>query len=192
MFSFSAPYSPIWTLILNLRTACHCISAILYRIISSILSSTHDSNLIIQKISLDHSQNYDKLLLHHYIISLDNCIRQEQGYCRIQWQGADSNFQLDTQATGAVTAAAAGGDNAGTPVTCAIAYVAIPDGSQDGITPLVSALSNIAFQTEWCGSVLGYTGQTLATSIVCKSLIINRNNLRPTLWITFSFLIFII
>ena len=106
------------------------------------------------------------------IVSLDNCIRQEQGFCRIQWQGVDSNFQLDTQsiAAGAVTTGAAGGIiPPPATIACVISYVAIPDGSQDGITPLNAVFSSLPFQTEWCGSVLGYTGQTFATSIVCKS-----------------------
>ena len=101
---------------------------------------------------------------------VDNCIRQEKGYCRIQWQGADTNFQIDT-APAAASTAAGGGVEAATPtvVACALGYVKIPDGSQDGVTPLNALSSLLGYQNEWCGSVLGYTTQTTATSITCKS-----------------------
>ena len=107
-------------------------------------------------------------------ISLDNCIRQEKGYCRIQWDQnaatSPDSFQLDTQ-TPAASAAAAGGIplTAGTALPCLLSYVRIPDGSPNGLAPLDLVVSGLAFQNQWCGSHLGYTGLAVTSSIVCKS-----------------------
>merc|ERR1712241_803702 len=64
----------------------------------------------------------------------NNCIRQETGYCRIQWQQnsatSPDTFQLDAIANTAATTALVG------QAACPIAYVKIPDSSFDGITPL--------------------------------------------------------
>jgi len=90
----------------------------------------------------------------------NNCIREGSGYCRIQWKQSSITspdpFQLDTQAAGSATAA--GGSAPGGAVTCAQAYVQIPDGSDDGLTPIPTFFSTWPFQPQWCGSVLGYTG----------------------------------
>ena len=111
------------------------------------------------------------------ISSLDNCIRQEEGYCRIQWDQSASTspdpFQMDTQ-TAAASAIAAGGVYAVTPAAspCLLSYVIIPDGSDNGIAPLNSVLSGLAFQNNWCGADLGYTGTTATPSaITCKSAV---------------------
>ena len=107
-------------------------------------------------------------------ISLDNCIRQEKGYCRIQWHQnaatAPDSFQLDTQ-TPAVSAAGAGGIPlaAGTALPCLLSYVSIPDGSPNGVATLDLVASGLAFQNTWCGSHLAYTGTAVSSAIVCKS-----------------------
>ena len=65
-----------------------------------------------------------------------NCVRQEKGYCRVQWSEnsvtSPDPFQLDTgnnPATPTLSTTAAGG--APTPaitVSCPLAYVTIPEG----------------------------------------------------------------
>ena len=107
-------------------------------------------------------------------ISLDNCIRQEKGYCRIKWhQSAASppdTVQLDTQSPTASPAAAGGIPlAAGTALPCLLAYVSIPDGSPNGVAPLDLVASGLGFQNTWCGSDLAYAGTAVASSIVCKS-----------------------
>ena len=105
--------------------------------------------------------------------SVDNCIRQEKGYCRIQYKESSISspdpFQLDTQApTASMTAA--GGQYPPTPtaVPCYLTYVTIPQGSEDGVTILNAQFSTIPFQNEWCGSSLGYTNKAFPMSVVCK------------------------
>merc|ERR1711874_593944 len=86
----------------------------------------------------------------------NNCMRQEMGYCRIQWQQnaatSPDPFQLDTDTTG--SANAAGGIVPANPTPtaaiaypCLIAYVKIPDGSLDGITAFPSGLRDNAFHS---------------------------------------------
>ena len=98
-------------------------------------------------------------------MSPDNCIRQEKGYCQIEWQQnaatSPDTFQLDTAAGIALAPAAD---------ECPLSYVLIPDGSDNGVTAL-TPLSPFGFQTEWCGGVLGASGTTLASSITCRSFI---------------------
>ena len=101
---------------------------------------------------------------------LDNCIRQEKGYCRIKY-GASSiappdAFAMDTVAGG--SAIAAGGVAAGVGYACPLAYVSIPNASENGITPFNSVLSNVAYQSEWCGSNIGVSNAALPASVVCK------------------------
>ena len=95
----------------------------------------------------------------------DNCIRQERNYCRIQWKAnsisSPDPFQPDTQTGGSTIAA--GGSTA-----CVLAHVVIPDGSDNGITPLSSPIEVVGFRSKWCGAVLGYDAQTAAISVVCK------------------------
>ena len=111
---------------------------------------------------------------------LDNCIRQEKGYCRIQWEessGVTNPFQLDT-AVG-LTAPAAGGmtgtQAAQVSVACAAAagaqlsFVKIPEGSNTGVSPLNPSLSYLPYQSVWCGRVLSYPSQLTPIPIVCKS-----------------------
>ena len=94
---------------------------------------------------------------------LVNCVRQEVGYCRIQWQAnsatSPDSFQLDTQAAGSAIAAAGGA------IACVNAYVTIPSGSNNGITPLSPAT---AFQDRWCGGALGIDGTSVSISVTCK------------------------
>merc|ERR1711997_646715 len=91
----------------------------------------------------------------------DNCIRQEKGYCRIQWQQNSATtpdtFQLDTVANTALAPAAN---------ICPLSYVTIPDASNNGVSAM-NAISPLGFQSNWCGGVLGVVGTTtssLATS----------------------------
>merc|ERR1712183_638813 len=102
----------------------------------------------------------------------NNCIRQEEGYCRIQWDQsaatAPDPFQMDTQ-TPAVSAIAAGGVTGGAASPCLLSYVIIPDGSPNGIAPLNSVLSGLAFQNNWCGGDLGYTGTTATPSSIVSA-----------------------
>jgi len=101
--------------------------------------------------------NFGNQLLQSQIY--DNCIRQEKGYCQIEWQQnaatSPDTFQLDTAAGIALAPAAD---------ECPFSYVLIPDGSDNGVTAL-TPLSPFGFQTEWCGGVLGASGTTLASSI---------------------------
>ena len=113
----------------------------------------------------------------------ENCVRTNKGYCRIQWQESPGTtpdtFQLDTQdvVAGGVTTIAAGGVLSPDPADptalaatlCAIAYVQIPDASVNGITPLPLPPSGYAFQSNYCGGVLGVMGTLVSTAITCKS-----------------------
>merc|ERR1711936_524985 len=95
----------------------------------------------------------------------NTCIRQEEGYCRIQWQqnvvATPDSFQMDT----AVGTAAATAFTTTGPAACVLAYVTIPDGSSDGLTPLATGISPIAFQSTYCGLVLGVGTSTVAQAI---------------------------
>ena len=82
---------------------------------------------------------------------------------------------MDTATAGSPTAA---GGVTGDPAIahlCVLAQVTIPDGSPNGVTPLdstiptVASLSSMAYQSEWCGSNLGYTKLAVSTSVTCKS-----------------------
>merc|ERR1712037_518152 len=99
----------------------------------------------------------------------DNCIRQEEGNCRIQWQqnlATDpDSFQMDTAAGTVATIAYAATPTPTTAAGCALAYVRIPDGSFDGVTPLGSGLSTVAFQNVFCGDVVATAISTVAMSI---------------------------
>jgi len=104
----------------------------------------------------------------------DNCIRQEKGYCRIQWdQNAATSpdpFQLDTQSPTASPFAAGGIPLAGgTALPCLLAYVSIPDGSPNGVDPLNHVASGLAFQNLWCGASLAYTGPGTAVSSIVSA-----------------------
>ena len=113
----------------------------------------------------------------------DNCIRQEKGYCRIQWQESASTapdpFAMDTVTTGSPTAAGGTQVTPAIAIVCNLAQVTIPDGSPNGITalestiPTVASLSGLAYQSEWCGSNLGYTNVAFSMAVTCKSLISN-------------------
>ena len=103
---------------------------------------------------------------------LDNCIRQEKGYCRIRY-GASSiappdAFAMDTVAGG--SAIAAGGVAAGVGYACPLAYVSIPNASENGITPYIgpAVLSNHAWQSEWCGTNIGWSNVAIPMSVACK------------------------
>ena len=114
-------------------------------------------------------QNYGNMMSGKCCVGInvcpDNCIRSAKGYCRIQWQQnsatSPDTFQLDaTAGTDATTALNA----------CPLSYVEIPSGSQNGQTALNSGLSPVAFQSVWCGNELGISGQSVGSSIVCKSI----------------------
>jgi len=93
----------------------------------------------------------------------DNCIRQEKGYCKIQWQQNSAttpdSFQLDILNNAAATTAANG-------PACIFAYVSIPDSSLDGVTGIDPGISPAAtFYNRYCGIALGPTAATTATSM---------------------------
>jgi len=102
----------------------------------------------------------------------DNCVRQEKGYCRIQWQQNSAttpdSFQMDTVAAIALAIAAGGINGAGAATICDIAYVQIPESSFDGIAAFPTALSGNAFQNEYCGGVLGVSGSP-ASSVITSA-----------------------
>ena len=108
---------------------------------------------------------------NHLFISVANCVRQEKGYCRIQWSENSVTppdpFQLDTQVAG--SDGAAGGATPAAGVSCPLAYVTIPEGSETGVTPLNPSLSGLTYQSTWCGSNLGFTPLAASMSVVCKS-----------------------
>ena len=93
---------------------------------------------------------------------LVNCVRQEVGYCRIQWQANSATtpdtFQLDTDGTTNANAA-------GSAIACVGSFVTIPNASLNGITALSPTM---AFQDSWCGGVLGVDGTAVSVSVVCK------------------------
>ena len=103
--------------------------------------------------------------------SLDNCIRQEKGYCRVKYTESSTTtpdpFDLDT-ATAGSAAAAGGTETTPTNVACALNYVQIPNGSENGVSPLNAQFSTPPQQTTWCGTNLGYTPLTTSMDVVCK------------------------
>ena len=117
----------------------------------------------------------------------ENCVRTNKGYCRIQWQESPGTtpdtFQLDTQdaAAGAASTMAAGGVHSPTPadptmlaqIACPLAYVQIPDGSINGLTPLPLPPSGWAYQSQYCGGLLGLTdaagGAAIPSAITCNA-----------------------
>merc|ERR1712241_1147558 len=98
-----------------------------------------------------------------------NCIRQEKGYCRVKYTESSTTtpdpFDLDTQTAGS-NAAAGGTDATPANVVCALNYVAIPQGSENGVSPLQAQFSTPPYQTEWCGSNLGYTALAVSMDVV--------------------------
>jgi len=99
----------------------------------------------------------------------NNCIRQEKGYCRIQWKESSiatpDPFDLDTQIAG--SAGAAGGSTSmAIAVVCALIYVEIPNASENGVTPFNIGLSYGNFQSTWCGTNLGFTPGVISMAVV--------------------------
>ena len=120
--------------------------------------------------------NWKHFRLYFLIFSLDNCVRQEKGYCRITWQQNSAttpdSFQLDTDASAAGTA-----QNG---PACVLAYVTIPDSSLDGVTGIDPGLSPAAtFYNRYCGIALGPTGATTATAMTCKYTVKLPRQLQP-------------
>ena len=111
-------------------------------------------------------------LTRWWIVCLDNCIRQATGYCRIQYKESSISspdpFQLDTQTGGSTTAAGGLYPPTPTAVPCHLTYVTIPQGSEDGVTILNTLFSTIPFQSQWCGSSLGYTNKAFPMFVTCK------------------------
>ena len=106
-------------------------------------------------------------------LSLDNCIRQEKGYCRIQWQqnaaSTPDPFQLDTVVAAINAINALGGVYNAIAYPCVLAYVKIPEGTAN--TNVL--LNGLAYQNEWCGSDLGNTvtppiTPSVSSAITCK------------------------
>merc|ERR1711990_380296 len=96
----------------------------------------------------------------------NNCIRQESGYCKISRSQATATspdqFQMDTAAGIALATAQV--------TTCPLAYVVIPDASLDGVNKLDTGLSTTAFQSTFCGGVLGISSSPAANTMVSATL----------------------
>ena len=73
---------------------------------------------------------------------------------------------MDTVTTG--SAIAHGGVAGGIAYACNLAYVSIPNASENGITPLNSLTSDPPYQSEWCGSNIGYSNLAIPMDVVCK------------------------
>jgi len=120
-------------------------------------------------------------------MAYDNCIRQEKGYCRIQWQQSAGTspdpFQMDIVAATTADNALGGVYNA-IAYPCVLAYVLIPDASDNGIDPLSSALSGLAFQNKFCGSDLGYTITPPVTPSVASSMTSSKVPFTLGVWST--------
>ena len=108
------------------------------------------------------SYSYGQLLKSQYYT---NCIRTEKGYCAIQWKESSTTSPdpFDILATTPGTAAAGGST-----YLCTSGFVAIPDLSMDGITPIPVPLGTSAWQSYVCGSHFGIEGQAAAAALVCK------------------------
>jgi len=104
-----------------------------------------------------------------------NCIRQEKNYCRVKFTESSiatpDPFDLDTVTIGTATAAGGvtGSVAIAATVACALAFVEIANGSENGITPLNAQMSLATSQSTWCGSALGYTGQPDASRMAIVS-----------------------
>ena len=101
---------------------------------------------------------------------LDNCVRQNKGYCRIQWQQnaatAPDSFQIDTDTVPNQANAATNPFN-----VCPLAYVEIPSGSGNGQSAITPVFSSLGYQSVYCGGALGYTiTSAVGNTIVCKSV----------------------
>ena len=111
--------------------------------------------------SQDYGKECPRVLFPNWYC-LVNCVRQEVGYCRIQWQANSATtpdtFQLDTDGTTNANAA-------GSAIACVGSFVTIPNASLNGITALSPTM---AFQDSWCGGVLGVDGTAVSVSVVCK------------------------
>jgi len=97
----------------------------------------------------------------------NNCIRTEKGYCAIQWKES-STSPPDSFGLGAAIASATAANvlNA-----CPLAWIAIPNLSQDGITPLTASSNTVttgAWQSQACGTNFGIeqTGSAIASPLV--------------------------
>jgi len=99
----------------------------------------------------------------------DNCIRQEEGYCRIQWKDDTSatpdSFQLDA-AIGAVSTDV----QHGTPTECTLSYVEIPDGSTNGINAIPTGIDQLGFASTYCGNFLGFDAADAGNAIASDSI----------------------
>jgi len=98
----------------------------------------------------------------------NNCIRTEKGYCAIQWKES-STTPPDSFGLGAAIASA---NAAGVLNACPLAYIAIPNLSQDGITPLTtSPVTTGAWQSQACGTNFGIeqTGSAIASPLVSRT-----------------------
>merc|ERR1711990_20132 len=117
-------------------------------------------------------------------MSYDNCIRQEKGYCRIQWQqnaaSTPDPFQLDTAVAATNAGNALGGVYNAIAYPCVLAYVKIPEGTAN--TNVL--LNGLAYQNEWCGSDLGNTVTPPITPSVSSAITSARTPFTLGVWTT--------
>jgi len=108
------------------------------------------------------SYSYGQMLKSQYYT---NCIRTEAGYCAIQWKQSSTTSPdpFGILATTPGTAAAGG-----TSLLCTSGFVAIPDLSMDGVTPINVPLGVSAWQSYVCGSHFGIEGQAAAAALVSR------------------------
>merc|ERR1711990_1001443 len=109
-----------------------------------------------------YSYSYGQMLSNQYYT---NCIRTEAGYCAIQWKQSSTTSPdpFGILATTPGTAAAGG-----TSLLCTSGFVAIPDLSMDGVTPINVPLGVSAWQSYVCGSHFGIEGQAAAAALVSR------------------------
>merc|ERR1712183_702927 len=108
------------------------------------------------------SYSYGQLLKSQYYT---NCIRTEAGYCAIQWKESSTTSPdpFDILATTPGTAAAGGST-----FLCTSGFVAIPDLSMDGITPIPIPLGTSAWQSYVCGSNFGVEGLAKSAALISR------------------------
>merc|ERR1712183_827860 len=108
------------------------------------------------------SYSYGQLLKSQYYT---NCIRTEAGYCAIQWKESSTTSPdpFDIVATTPATAAAGGST-----FLCTSGFVAIPDLSMDGITPIPIPLGTSAWQSYVCGSNFGVEGLAKSAALISR------------------------
>merc|ERR1712051_384357 len=96
-----------------------------------------------------------------------NCIRTEEGYCRIQWKESSTSSPDSFDMTAAIDSAqAGGGDPAPTSYACTAGFIYIPDLSPDGVSPLPVPIAVQNFYSTVCGGAFGLETKTVPLALV--------------------------